>query len=78
MKDDSVYEERTVQLQPGDTLFLLTDGFTDAMNNQQEMFGTERIERVLKDPALDGIPAQQMMEIHHQRSPHPCGHCAPA
>lgn len=63
MKDDSVYEERTVQLQPGDTLFLLTDGFTDAMNNQQEMFGTERIERMLNDPKLDGLSAQGMMEL---------------
>ncbi len=63
MKEDSVYEERTLQLQPGDTLFLLTDGFTDAMNSQQEMFGTERIERLLKESVLDGIPAEKIMEF---------------
>jgi sigma-B regulation protein RsbU (phosphoserine phosphatase) len=62
MKEDSLYEERTVQLQPGDVLFLLTDGFTDAMNSQDEMFGTERIERMLTDPRLDGLSAQQMMD----------------
>lgn len=61
MKEDSVYEERTVQLQPGDSLFLITDGITEAMNTQQEMFGTERIERLLKGPGLDGS-AQNMME----------------
>ena len=63
MKEDSLYEERTVPLQPGDTLFLLTDGFTDAMDSQQEMFGTERIERLLKDPRLDGISAQNLMDL---------------
>ena len=63
MKEDSLYEERTVQLQPGDALFLLTDGFTDAMNSQQEMFGTERIEDLLRNSALDGLPAQKMMEF---------------
>jgi len=63
MKEDSLYEERTVQLQPGDALFLLTDGFTDAMNSQDEMFGTERIERMLTDPRLDGLSAQQMMDF---------------
>jgi serine phosphatase RsbU (regulator of sigma subunit) len=63
MKEDSVYEERTVQLQPGDTLFLLTDGFTDAMNSQQEMFGTESIERLLKEPGLENMSAQKTMEF---------------
>jgi serine phosphatase RsbU (regulator of sigma subunit) len=63
MKEDSAYEERTVQLHPGDTLFLLTDGFTDAMNNRQEMFGTERIEQLLKDFRLNGASAQNMMEF---------------
>jgi sigma-B regulation protein RsbU (phosphoserine phosphatase) len=63
MKEDSVYEERTIQLQPGDTLLLLTDGFTDAMNGREEMFGTDRLERVLKDPRLDGLSAQQMMDF---------------
>jgi serine phosphatase RsbU (regulator of sigma subunit) len=62
MKEDSLYEERSVPLQAGDTLFLLTDGFTDAMNSRQEMFGTERIERLLGDPKLDTLSAQQMME----------------
>ena len=62
MKEDSAYEERTVQLQSGDILFLLTDGFTDAMNGQKEVYGYERIEQALKKPELSALSAQQIME----------------
>jgi serine phosphatase RsbU (regulator of sigma subunit) len=62
MKDDSTYEEKTVQLAPGDILFLLTDGFTEAMNTREEMFGTERVEEVLRDGVIDGLTSAAIIE----------------
>ncbi len=61
MKEDSEYGERTLQLNAGDTLLLLTDGFTEAMNPTREQFGTERIERIVQqfDPACS---SQQILE----------------
>jgi serine phosphatase RsbU (regulator of sigma subunit) len=56
MKEDSTYEEKTVQLAPGDILFMLTDGFTEAMNTKEEMYGAERVEEVVRDGAIDGLP----------------------
>jgi serine phosphatase RsbU (regulator of sigma subunit) len=43
MKDDSAYNERSVQLNSGDVLILFTDGFTEAMNAIREQFGDERL-----------------------------------
>jgi len=37
------YEERTVQLCPGDRIFFYSDGITEAMNASEEQFGTERL-----------------------------------
>jgi sigma-B regulation protein RsbU (phosphoserine phosphatase) len=55
MKEDSTYEEMTVQLAPGDILFMLTDGFTEAMNMWEEMYGAERMEEVVRDGVIDGL-----------------------
>ena len=63
MKEDSVYEERTVQLRTGDVLILLTDGFTDAMDGQKEIYGHDRIERALKRSDLPSLPAQQILDF---------------
>lgn len=44
---DNVYRERTEQLQPGDQVIFYTDGITEATNAAGEMFGIERLDRVL-------------------------------
>ncbi len=62
MQEDTAYDQREVQLQPGDMLVMLTDGFTDAMNAQEEQYGLERIEKLLMDPALAGVPARQVID----------------
>ncbi|MBR2578506.1 MAG: SpoIIE family protein phosphatase, partial [Erysipelotrichaceae bacterium] len=43
----SRYTEYELQLKPGDRIFLYTDGLTEATNAQKEMFGLERIPKVL-------------------------------
>ncbi len=41
------YEQGTVRLSTGDDLVLYTDGVTEAMNGDEEMFGEERLEELL-------------------------------
>ncbi len=61
MQADSTYQEATVALAPGEILFLLTDGFTEAMNAKQEVFGTERIEHTLAAPHLPSLSAEKLI-----------------
>jgi sigma-B regulation protein RsbU (phosphoserine phosphatase) len=46
---DAGYQEGTVILAPGDTLFLYTDGITEAKNALDEEFGVERLTPLLLD-----------------------------
>ncbi len=41
------YREQTVQLQPGDILYLYTDGVTEAMDKGEELYGEERLQKIL-------------------------------
>lgn len=41
------YDTATVQLEPGDTLLLFTDGITEAMNLRLEEYGEERLIELL-------------------------------
>lgn len=45
--EDTAYRSHSVPLAPGDRLFLYTDGVTEAMNQDEEMYGNERLERTL-------------------------------
>jgi sigma-B regulation protein RsbU (phosphoserine phosphatase) len=45
--EEAPYEVATLQMQPGDTLFLYTDGLPEAYNPEQVPFETERIEQCL-------------------------------
>ena len=56
--DDFEYESRQEELRPGDSLFLYTDGLTDAVNMSGELFGKERLEET-----LDGASARSPEEI---------------
>jgi sigma-B regulation protein RsbU (phosphoserine phosphatase) len=55
------YEEATIQLQPGQTLLLYTDGVTDARGPDGSMFGVGGIERALADCA--GEPSRVVASI---------------
>jgi sigma-B regulation protein RsbU (phosphoserine phosphatase) len=47
IKQDVVFEEKSIQLQQGDLLLLYTDGITEAENAQGEFFGDSRLCRIL-------------------------------
>ena len=46
--DNIPYKERHVQLAPGDTLFLYTDGVTEAMDSKGGLFGEDRLQEALR------------------------------
>jgi sigma-B regulation protein RsbU (phosphoserine phosphatase) len=46
---DCVYEQTELIMNPGDSLFLLTDGLTEAMNPQNEIYTFKRIVEFLKN-----------------------------
>ena len=48
---DLEYNQNTVTLKYGETLVLYTDGVTEAMNNEGEQFGVERLREVFRDSA---------------------------
>ena len=64
MQPQTSYADASVQLHAGDVLFLMTDGFTEAMNGQEEQFGGERIEAVVKslDPVTQS-PSQMIAAL---------------
>lgn len=47
IQSDTPYDDATVQLEPGQTLVLYTDGITEAMDQSDQMFGVEGIEAAL-------------------------------
>ena len=47
--DDMVYTTQETVLQPGESLFLYTDGLTEAKNESHEMFGVKQVEKGLLD-----------------------------
>jgi sigma-B regulation protein RsbU (phosphoserine phosphatase) len=56
------YKEYTLRLNPGDKLFLYTDGLTEATNEDYELFGTDRILEALNaDPDISSRKLLQNM-----------------
>ncbi len=50
------YAERSTSLVPGDTLFLYTDGISEAMNGDGDAFEEERLKRVLAQASAAPLP----------------------
>jgi sigma-B regulation protein RsbU (phosphoserine phosphatase) len=47
--EDSVYTEANIQIHPGQIILIGTDGLKEACNPQNELFGNERLQMVMKD-----------------------------
>lgn len=45
--EDIEYQKEEIQLNPGDTLFLYTDGVTEATDKENQLYGENRLEAVL-------------------------------
>ena len=55
----SKYESSPLQLNPGDVLVVYSDGITEAANNEDEMFGEERLLELLRSHASVGVKGLQ-------------------
>ena len=58
---DYPFTEKNLQLEHGDTLLLYTDGVTEALNIQEEEYGEERLETLLKSATQ--TDCQQMIDM---------------
>lgn len=56
------YKTKAVQLQIGDILLLYTDGVTEAMNAQEEMFGQDRLKKLFLDVGQQDLRSRQIIE----------------
>ena len=57
---DSVYTAEKLVLMPGDTLFLYTDGVTEAKNPEEQLYGEDRLLRALQD-----APKSDLADLIH-------------
>jgi serine phosphatase RsbU (regulator of sigma subunit) len=55
--DFASYQSRALQLYKGDILVVYSDGLTDAQNQQEEMFGEERLLQIIQQEAPSGSRA---------------------
>lgn len=60
VQEDMNLEEQHVTLEIGDVVVLYTDGVTEAMNENEDFFGEERLAAVVRDNA--GKSAQQILD----------------
>lgn len=68
---DFRYEEATIQLAPGQTLVLYTDGIPDAVNPARQRFGESGIERALSQ--CGGEPECVVQSVHNALLAHEAG-----
>ena len=61
----SKYQEQTLTLFPEDKLFLYTDGVTEAMNEQRELFNDKRLNSAL-NTIKDGSNANDMLKAVYE------------
>jgi sigma-B regulation protein RsbU (phosphoserine phosphatase) len=65
--EDGSWEQEVVQLAPGNTLVLYTDGITDAQDPEEKLYGEQRLLEVIQ--ANRGRPAQ---DVQHALMAHVC------
>ena len=70
--DGTRYTEYEIQLDPGDKLFLYTDGVPEATDAQQQMFGTTRMLEALNASAGD-TPEQLLKDVRYAVDAFVCG-----
>jgi len=61
--EDITLEERELTIEPGDILVLYTDGVTEAINENEEEFGEERLVQVIASNSSK--PCNEIVELIH-------------
>jgi len=65
MVDEAAYEESVIDLQPGDRLYLHSDGLTEEINDCNEEFGSERLLAAIAEGQTLGL--QESVELLIQK-----------
>jgi adenylate cyclase len=60
---DYAYPSERLQLEPGEWIFLVTDGATEAMNRSREFFGLERLRASLSWMPSEASPAELIRRL---------------
>jgi len=63
---EATFDAKTVQLLPGDTLVLFSDGVTEAMDPDEQLFGDSRLHEVLagkQELSLDGLQKEILNSV---------------
>ncbi len=71
MIPDMPYEEEVIPLHPGESVVMFTDGVTEAMNEEQQLFDEPRLEKILT--SNPDMPAQPLVERIVQEVKHFAG-----
>jgi len=58
---DECFEEAVIELRPGDTLLLFTDGITETRNPQRDMYDQPRLDEAFK--TCRGTPRQHIVAL---------------
>ena len=58
--EEAKFGEKTIDLQEGDLLVLYTDGVTEAMNTENQQFGRERLETLIRQ--VEGLPVKEVIQ----------------
>jgi len=69
--EDAEYEVKQMSLLPGDVLLFFTDGITEAMNNQKQEYGLERLRNLAKslsDQSAESIAANILRDVNSHAS----------
>jgi sigma-B regulation protein RsbU (phosphoserine phosphatase) len=60
VRAEAAYQQRTVTLLPDDTVFVFSDGVTEAMNVADEFYGNERLHADLR--AASALPLEEVVQ----------------
>jgi serine phosphatase RsbU (regulator of sigma subunit) len=74
--DDFEYPLERIQLQAGDTILLFTDGVTDTINSEEQMYGADRLLDHLKSSPND-VAARSVVDALYQDIQRYAGDAAP-
>jgi serine phosphatase RsbU (regulator of sigma subunit) len=57
---DRRYAQGSLRMQPGDMLYLYTDGITEEFNDQDQLFGEKRLESLIRNPP--NLPVEGLLD----------------
>ena len=63
--EDIRYRQQEICLQPGDSLLLYTDGVTEALDPQQELYSENRLKDFMNSGVLAGRTLEEQLQLLH-------------